>query len=92
LSAPSNGPYGLSASPSAPSTPTSRPSSSFSALLHERDRGLADATTADIQDYIIDIVERRRLSTADNRFRALRRFYVWLEVEEEIPNPNVRWS
>ena len=37
----------------------------LSALLHERGRGLADATTADIQDYIIDVIERRRPSTAN---------------------------
>ena len=86
---------GPSASPSAPSTPTPRRSNSsafealeqLSALLHERGRGLADATTADIQDHIIDILERRRPSTANNRFRALHRFYAWLEGEEEIPNP-----
>jgi Phage integrase, N-terminal SAM-like domain len=59
----------------------------LSALLHERGRGLADATTADIQDYIIDVIERRRPSTANNRFRSLHRFYAWLEDEEEIPNP-----
>jgi Phage integrase, N-terminal SAM-like domain len=59
----------------------------LSALLRERERGLAEATTADIQDYIIDIIERRRPSTANNRFRALHRFYAWLEDEEEIPNP-----
>jgi hypothetical protein len=58
----------------------------LSALLHQRERGLADAT-ADIQDYIIEIIERRRPSTANNRFRALHRFYAWLEDEEEIPNP-----
>jgi hypothetical protein len=59
----------------------------LSALLHERGRGLADATTADIQGYLIDIIEHRRPSTANNRFRALHRFYAWLEDEEEIPNP-----
>jgi integrase/recombinase XerD len=59
----------------------------LSALLHERGRGLADATTADIQDYLLDIIEHRRPSTANNRFRALHRFYAWLEDEEEIPNP-----
>jgi site-specific recombinase XerD len=59
----------------------------LSALVHERGRGLADATTADIQDYIIDVIERRRPSTANNRFRSLHRFYAWLEDEEEIPNP-----
>jgi site-specific recombinase XerD len=59
----------------------------LSVLLADRGRGLADATTADIQDYIIDVIERRRPSTANNRFRSLHRFYVWLEEEEEIPNP-----
>jgi site-specific recombinase XerD len=56
-------------------------------LLETRDRGLAEATTADIQDYLIDVIQRRRPSTANNRFRALHRFYRWLEDEEEIPNP-----
>jgi site-specific recombinase XerD len=59
----------------------------FGALLEARGRGLAEATTADVQDYIIDIVERLRPATANNRFRALHRFYGWLEDEEEIPNP-----
>jgi site-specific recombinase XerD len=31
----------------------------LTALLDERGRGLADATAADIQHYIIDIIERR---------------------------------
>jgi site-specific recombinase XerD len=59
----------------------------FGALLEGRGRGLAEATTADVQDYIIDIIERLRPATANNRFRALHRFYVWLEDEEEVPNP-----
>jgi site-specific recombinase XerD len=59
----------------------------LSAFLVPRGRGLADATTADIQDFIIDIIEHWRPSTANNRFRALHRFYVWLEDEEEISNP-----
>ena len=59
----------------------------FGALLEARGRGLAEATTADVQDYIIDIIERLRPATANNRFRALHRFYGWLEDEEEIPNP-----
>ncbi|HZD69725.1 MAG TPA: phage integrase N-terminal SAM-like domain-containing protein, partial [Actinomycetes bacterium] len=32
----------------------------LSVFLVPRGRGLADATTADIQDYIIDVIERRR--------------------------------
>ena len=59
----------------------------LSAFLVPRGHGLADATTADIQDFIIDIIERWRPSTANNRFRSLHRFYGWLEDEEEIPNP-----
>jgi site-specific recombinase XerD len=59
----------------------------LSALLHVRGRSLADASTADIHDYLIAILERRRPSTANNRFRALHRFYGWLEEEEGIPNP-----
>lgn len=47
----------------------------LSAFLVPRGRGLADATTADIQDYIIGVIERRRPSTANNRLRALHRFY-----------------
>jgi site-specific recombinase XerD len=62
----------------------------LSALLHDRGRTLGDATTADIRDYIIDILERRRPSTANNRIRALHRFYGWLEDEEGIPNPMAR--
>src|SRR6266700_574882 len=62
----------------------------LSALLDGRGRTLAEATTADIQDYIIDIIERRRPSTANNRFRALHRFYGWLEEEEGIRNPMAR--
>jgi site-specific recombinase XerD len=57
----------------------------LTALLHERVRGLAEATTADIQDCLIDVIERRRPSTANNCFRVLHRFYAWLEDEEEIP-------
>jgi integrase/recombinase XerC len=86
LSVPSSGPCGPSASLSAPSRPL-RGAEQLSALLHDRGRGLADATTADIQDYIIDVIERRRPSTANNRFRSLHRFFVWLEEEKEIPNP-----
>jgi site-specific recombinase XerD len=59
----------------------------FGALLEARGRGLAEATTADVQDYIVDIIERLRPATANNRFRALHRFYGWLEDEEEVPNP-----
>src|SRR6266511_189218 len=36
----------------------------FGALLEARGRGLAEATTADVQDYIIDIIERRRPAAA----------------------------
>ncbi len=59
----------------------------LAAFLEPRDLSLAEAKASDIQDYIIGILQRRRPSTANNRFRALHRFYGWLEEEEEVPNP-----
>jgi site-specific recombinase XerD len=59
----------------------------LAAFLEPRGRSLAQAKASDIQDYIIGILERRRPSTANNRFRALHRFYGWLEEEEDVPNP-----
>jgi hypothetical protein len=50
-------------------------------------RGLAEARGEDIEAFIIDLLGRRKPSTANNRYRGLHAFYNWLEDEEELVHP-----
>lgn len=44
---------------------------------------LADLGQADIEEFIVDLLRRRSVGTAANRYRAVRAFYSWM-VDEEI--------
>jgi site-specific recombinase XerC len=48
-------------------------------------RTLLEAKRADIEAFLVSLHERCTPATVANRYRSLRRFYGWLEEEEEIP-------
>ena len=48
---------------------------------------LEEATQADLEDFLGDILRRRSANTAATRDKVLRVLYRWLEEEEELPNP-----
>jgi integrase/recombinase XerC len=60
------------------------------AFLEGRGKRLEDATQADLEDFLADILRRRSASTAATRYKVLRILYRWLEEEEELPSPMAR--
>jgi integrase/recombinase XerC len=60
------------------------------AFLEGRGKRLEEATQADLEDFLGDILRRRSASTAATRYKVLRVLYRWLAEEEELPNPTVR--
>jgi integrase/recombinase XerC len=57
------------------------------AFLHPRGVRLRDATRADLEDFLADLLARRSAATAATRYKVLRVLYRWLEEEENVPNP-----
>jgi hypothetical protein len=53
------------------------------AFLEGRGKRLEDATQADLEDFLADILRRRSASTAATRYKVLRILYRWLEEEME---------
>jgi integrase/recombinase XerC len=60
------------------------------AFLAARGKQLEEATQADLEDFLVDILRRRSANTAATRYKVLRVLYRWLEEEEELPNPMAR--
>ena len=56
-------------------------------FLQGRGIRLENATRADLEDFIADLLTRRSAATAATRYKVLRVLYRWLEEEEDIPNP-----
>jgi site-specific recombinase XerD len=56
----------------------------FTAFLQPRGRGLEEATRADLEAFIGDLLSRRSPATASTRYKQLQALYRWLEDEEEI--------
>src|SRR6188768_2275280 len=54
------------------------------AFLHPRGVQLRDATRADLEDFLADLLANRSAAT---RYKVLRVLYRWLEEEEDAPNP-----
>jgi integrase/recombinase XerC len=59
-------------------------------FLEGRGKRLEQATQADLEDFLGDILRRRSANTAATRYKVMRVLYRWLEVEEELPNPMAR--
>jgi site-specific recombinase XerD len=58
----------------------------FSAFLRQgAGRSLTTARREDLEAFLVSLHERCTPATVANRYRSLRRFYGWLEEEEEIP-------
>lgn len=51
---------------------------------------LADLGQADIEEFIADLLGRRSVGTAANRYRAVRAFYSWMVDEEITPTHPMR--
>jgi integrase/recombinase XerC len=65
----------------------------FTAYLQPRRRELEEATRADLEAFIADLLSRRSPATASTRYKQLQALYRWLEDEEEIEvNPMARIS
>jgi integrase/recombinase XerC len=60
------------------------------AFLEGRGTRLEEATQADLEDFLGDILRRRSAHTAATRCKVLRVLYRWLEEEEELPDPMAR--
>ncbi len=61
------------------------------AFLRARGKGLVDASRADLESFLGDLLTRRAPGTVATYFKALRILYGWLEEEEEIAsNPMAR--
>jgi integrase/recombinase XerC len=56
-------------------------------VLRSRGRRLEDATKADLEDFLADLLARRSASTAATWYKVLRILYRWLEEEEDVPSP-----
>ena len=56
-------------------------------FLEGRGKQLEEATRADLEDFLGDILRRRSANTAATRYKVLRVLYRWREEEEELPNP-----
>jgi site-specific recombinase XerD len=59
-------------------------------FLEDRGKRLEEATQADLEDFLADILRRRSANTAATRYKVMRVLYRWLEEEEELPNPMAR--
>jgi integrase/recombinase XerC len=59
-------------------------------FLDCRGKRLEEATQADLEDFLADILRRRSANTAATRYKVMRVLYRWLEEEEELPNPMAR--
>ena len=59
-------------------------------FLRSRGRRLEEATKADLEDFLADLLARRSASTAATRYKVLRILYRWLEEEEDVPSPMAR--
>jgi integrase/recombinase XerC len=57
------------------------------AFLEGRGKRLEEATQADLEDFLADILRRRSANTAATRYKVLRILYRWLDEEEELPSP-----
>jgi site-specific recombinase XerD len=57
------------------------------AFLRPRGVRLRDATRADLEEFLADLLARRSAATAATRYKVLRVLYRWLEEEEDVPNP-----
>src|SRR6266700_319017 len=63
----------------------------FTAFTQPRGRELVEATRADLEAFIADLLSRRSAATASTRYKQLQALYRWLEDEEEIEvNPMAR--
>jgi integrase/recombinase XerC len=63
----------------------------FTAFLQPRGRELEEATRADLEAFIADLLGRCSPATASTRYKQLQALYRWLEDEEEIAvNPMAR--
>jgi site-specific recombinase XerD len=61
------------------------------AFLRARGQGLADASRADLESFLGELLTQRAPGTVATYFKALRILYGWLEEEDEIPsNPMAR--
>jgi site-specific recombinase XerD len=56
-------------------------------FLRPRGVRLRDATRADLEDFLADLLARRSAATAATGYKVLRVLYRWLEEEEDAPNP-----
>jgi integrase/recombinase XerC len=59
-------------------------------FLEGRGKRLEEATQADLEDFLGDLLRRRSANTAATRYKVMRVLYRWLEEEEELPNPMAR--
>jgi site-specific recombinase XerD len=59
-------------------------------FLEGRGKRLEEATQADLEDFLGDILRRRSANTAATRYKVMRVLYRWLEEEEELSNPMAR--
>jgi site-specific recombinase XerD len=65
----------------------------FTAFLQPCGRDLTEATRADMEAFIADLLAHRSAATAATRYKQLQAFYRWLEDEEEITaNPMARMT
>jgi hypothetical protein len=51
-------------------------------FLEGRSKRLEEATQADLEDFLGDILRRRSANTAATRYKVMRVLYRWLEEEE----------
>jgi site-specific recombinase XerD len=58
-------------------------------FLEGRGKRLEEATQADLEDFLGDILRHRSANTAATRYKVMRVLYRWLE-DEELPNPVAR--
>ncbi len=65
----------------------------FTAFLQPCELTLTEASRADMEAFIADLLSRRSASTAATRYKQLQALYRWLEDEEEIAvNPMARMT
>jgi integrase/recombinase XerC len=62
----------------------------FAAFLGPRGRELEEATRADLEAFIAELLSRRSPATASTRNKQLQALYRWLEDEEIAVNPMTR--
>src|SRR6266511_6335819 len=63
----------------------------FTAFLQPHGRELTEATRADLEGFVGDLLRRWSPATASTRYKQLQALYRWLEDEEEIAvNPMAR--